>query len=287
MIDNYKLVILAGGFHPCDPSWNRTITVAEPCYKIYVPVAGTARLGTDTETVTLIPGRTYFISGARLKTQVCLKRMDVYWIHFMPESLYLRYLLDQIPPIQHWPRKEEAWSTEACEEINQLFPPFMGRFQPPREDGSPATSCRIQGLLLMTIARLLRTLDTSTLEAFHPRYYQLKPALEYMQSHYRENPCLDEIAARVHLAPTYFHRQFTALFKVSPLNYMMSQRLNQARHLLSSTSLSIKEIAETVGYDNPYYFSRIFTAQLMISPSRYRTRNAEASSPGSRKGPSR
>jgi transcriptional regulator GlxA family with amidase domain len=57
---------------------------------------------------------------------------------------------------------------------------------------------------------------------------------------------------------------------------MMNQRLNKARHLLSSTSLSIKEIAEAVGYDNPLYFSRVFTTQMNITPSRYRALNIES-----------
>ncbi|MEI8138243.1 MAG: helix-turn-helix transcriptional regulator [bacterium] len=62
----------------------------------------------------------------------------------------------------------------------------------------------------------------------------------------------------------------------SPFLYMMNQRLNKARHLLSSTSLSIKEIAEAVGYDNPLYFSRVFTTQMNITPSRYRALNIES-----------
>lgn len=276
MLDNYKLIILAGGFHRCDPSWSKTVTGEERCYKLYIPTAGTASVTSDAGAVPLKAGRIYFISGFRLKSQNCPSRMDVHWLHFMPESLYLRYLLDQIPPIQHWPWEHDGWTPTACAEISRMFPPATDYLQPLSEDMAPATSCCIQGLLLGTVARLLRTLDAHTLATFHPRYYQLKPALDYMQTHYQTNPSLGEIARQVHLAPTYFHRQFTALFKSSPFDYMMNQRLNRARHLLSSTSLSIKEIAESVGYDNPLYFSRVFTAQMALSPSRYRAQNQEA-----------
>jgi len=275
MLDNYKLIVLAGGFHHCDPSWSRTITGIERCYKIYIPTAGAASIITDTGEFPLRVGLVYFISGFRLKTQRCPSRMDVHWLHFMPESLYLRYLLDQAPPVQHWPREDEGWTADACREINRMFTPAAERLQPPREDTPPSTACRIQGLLLTTVSKLLRSLDATTLEDFQPHYYQLKPALDYMQSYYQHNPSLQEIAARVHLAPTYFHRQFSSLFSISPFQYMLNQRLNRARQLLSSTSLSIKEIAATVGYDNSLYFSRVFTTQLGIPPSHYRAMNAE------------
>lgn len=276
MLDNYRLIVLAGGFTRCDSAWNKPIAEIERCYKVYVPVDGTASIETDTGVFPLAPGQIYFISGFHLKAQRCPTRMDVHWLHFMPESMYLSYLLDQVSPVQQWPRGEEGWSLDACEEISRMFPAAAERLYLPREDVSPATACRIQGLLLSTVARLLRTLDAATLESFHPRYLQLKPALDFMQAHYQDNPSLKVIASQVHLAPTYFHRQFTALFDITPFNYMMNQRLNKARHLLAGTSLSIKEIAEAVGYDNPLYFSRVFAAQMGIAPSSYRALNAEA-----------
>ncbi len=275
MLDNYKLIVLAGGFHHCDPTWTKTITGIERCYKIYIPNSGAASVITDAGEFPLRAGWVYFISGFRLKTQCCPDKMDVHWLHFMPESLYLRYLLDQAPSVQQWPREEGHWSVDACHEISRMFMPAAGRLQPPREDTPPSTACCIQGLLLGTISKLLRRVDATTLEEFQPRYYQLKPALDFMQSDYQHNPPLQEIAARVHLAPTYFHRQFSALFGLSPFQYMLNQRLNRARQLLSSTSLSIKEIAEMVGYDNSLYFSRVFTTQLGIPPSRYRALNTE------------
>ena len=283
MLDNYKLIILAGGFHHCDPDWSKAITTVERCFKLYIPAAGTASIGTDNGSCSLVAGRVYFISGFRLKTQRCPHRLDVHWVHFMPESLYLQYLLDQVAPVQHWSREDDLWSPAACEELTRMFPPYGGRIQSPREDPSPTAECRIQGLLLVTVARLLGTLDARTLESFHPKYHLLKPALDYMQAHYQQNPSLRDVAARVNLAPNYFHRTFTALFKISPFNYMLNQRLNKARHLLSSTSLSVKEIAEATGYDNPLYFSRVFTSQLDISPSRYRALTSESSDLGARK----
>lgn len=267
MIDDFNLVLLSGGFYRCDPTWSKPATGIDQCYKLYFPVGGRARLEMAGGCHTLVPQRVYFISGFRLRRQLCPRQMSVYWVHFVPESLYLRYLLDQLPPLVSWPRRSAAASYR---EIGEIFEePFTAQSRP-RKDSSPALDCRIQALLLGLISRLLDTLDQGRVRAFQPEYYRLKPAFDFMQSHFRENPSLERIAGQVGLAPNYFHRRFRALFGTTPFNFMLAGRLNQARRLLSGTELSIKEVAAAVGYDDPPYFTRVFTRQMQVAPSAYR-----------------
>lgn len=89
MIDDFNLVLLSGGFYRCDARWGKEATGIDQCYKVYVPVAGGARLEMADGGCALEPGRIYFISGFRLRRQSCPGRMSVYWAHFVPESLYL------------------------------------------------------------------------------------------------------------------------------------------------------------------------------------------------------
>lgn len=267
MIDDFNLVLLSGGFYRCDTTWSKAATGIDQCYKVYFPVSGQACLEMDDDCYTLSPQRIYFISGFRLKQQICPEQMNVYWMHFVPESLYLRYLLDQLPPVYSWSRRSAAAS---CREIVEIFEkPFTAQSRP-RHDTSPALDCRIHALLLGLIARLLETLDQGRVQAFQPEYYRLKAAFDFMQSHFRENLSLEKIAGQVGLAPNYFHRRFRKLFGTTPFNFMLAQRLNQARRLLVSTDLNIKEVASAVGYDDPPYFTRVFTRQMQMAPSTYR-----------------
>ncbi len=68
--------------------------------------------------------------------------------------------------------------------------------------------------------------------------------------------------------------QFSLLFKrhygTSPMAYLMELRMQRAREMLDSTSLSVKEIAAKIGYEDPLYFSRIFKKTSGTSPSSYR-----------------
>ena len=56
----------------------------------------------------------------------------------------------------------------------------------------------------------------------------------------------------------------------SPMQYILSIRINNAVSLLETTDYNVTEISAIVGYENPLYFSRIFKKQKGVSPSEYR-----------------
>ena len=69
--------------------------------------------------------------------------------------------------------------------------------------------------------------------------------------------------------------QYFALFKqqkgYSPMDYFTRLRMAHACTLLKSTSASIKQIAISMGYHDPLYFSKVFKAVINVPPSRYTT----------------
>jgi AraC-like DNA-binding protein len=276
--DDTHLILMCGGFSRCTPAWNKGKTGIDDCYKIYFPAAGSARIESDEGTHLLHPGRVFFISGFRLRRQTCERFMDVSWIHFVPESLYLRHLLDQFPPVVSWPAAGRE-SRAAARDLARLFEAPGRDPKPPRADAPPALACRVQGFLLGLLGRLLERIDDGALRRFNPLYYRLKPALDYMQAHARDNPPLREIAARAHLAPNYFHRRFRELLGTTPFDTLLAARLNMARRLLATTDLSVKEVADRAGYPNPLYFSRVFKSRLSLNPLSYRRMHR---GPGSR-----
>ncbi len=244
--------------------------MVHPCYKLYLVDRGEGSIQMNSGSYPLKAGHVYFLSGAQIRSQLCQKQMDLYWLHFNPESLYLRHLLAFTPAFISWRREEVEWMGEISQEIKSMFPPFTGSFQQPKEDRPISAFCRIQGGALLILSKVLEKLDPSTILKFQPEYERLKPALEYMQLNSTNNPSLKRVAQQVHLAPNYFHRQFKSIFGMTPFEYMLEERLNRARDLLSNTSLSVKEVAEKAGYENPLYFSRVFRSKTKRSPSGYR-----------------
>ena len=68
----------------------------------------------------------------------------------------------------------------------------------------------------------------------------------------------------------YLSRLFHAYAGVSPSRYLTAYRMEQARKLLRDSNLSVGEIAERVGYPDPFHFSKTFRNTVGVSPSQFR-----------------
>ena len=95
-------------------------------------------------------------------------------------------------------------------------------------------------------------------------------ARRYFQEHYNEEINIEEYALSRNMSVSWFLRNFKQVTTKSPMQYILSIRINNAVSLLESTDYNVTEIATIVGYDNPLYFSRIFKKQKGVSPSDYR-----------------
>jgi AraC-like DNA-binding protein len=253
--------LLAGGFHRCDPSWNKPADGIDQCYKLYLPVRGKGLLTLDGQQVSLRPGRAYLIPGYRLVRQECPRRLDVYWIHFVPELPYLAFLLSHVARVHACDRRWLEYWRATCEKMPPLF-----------ECGSRDLFYRVQAMLMDLVCDVLQSYNLDHLAAADPVFEQLQPAVLFMDRHLAENPTLAEIARAVHLAPNYFHRKFTRTFHVTPFGYMLSRRLNVSRQLLLSTNLSLARIAERCGFSSAFHLSKLFKKHCGLSPKLFRAR---------------
>ena len=78
------------------------------------------------------------------------------------------------------------------------------------------------------------------------------------------------------LAPATFRRRVHVRLGLSPKALIAQIRTSRAKELLAVTDLSITEVARAVGYDDPYYFARVFGAREKLTPSEFRRRNQRA-----------
>ena len=79
-----------------------------------------------------------------------------------------------------------------------------------------------------------------------------------------------EIAKQYGVSPSHFIRSFKAAYGVTPNEYRQNYRVSKAISLLNMTNLSVQDIAEQCGFEDPLYFSRIFKKRIGVSPSVYR-----------------
>jgi len=81
---------------------------------------------------------------------------------------------------------------------------------------------------------------------------------------------VDQLASRLNLDIAYFSRKFTEEVGTSPKKYILKKRIERAKELLRTTDANIFEISNSVGYDDQFYFCRIFKKNVGVAPSEYR-----------------
>jgi len=77
-------------------------------------------------------------------------------------------------------------------------------------------------------------------------------------------------ARKLSVSYAHFRRLFEEFFQLPPGAFLLAARLEKAASLLSGTTLSVREIAHECGFEDEFYFSRIFKKHRTLSPSRYR-----------------
>lgn len=92
----------------------------------------------------------------------------------------------------------------------------------------------------------------------------------YLQEHLAEDLSLSVLAQEFHLNPQYISQLFKNEIGVNFLSYLTNIRMEKAKKLLLSTSLSVAEVAEQSGYGDYRVFTKVFKKSEGITPSQYR-----------------
>ena len=87
---------------------------------------------------------------------------------------------------------------------------------------------------------------------------------------------LDDLAHELQISPATLRRKCVALLGMAPKHYQLQLRIDRAKEMLAASSRSIEDIARAVGYEDPFYFSRLFFSREHRSPTEYRKLHTRA-----------
>lgn len=104
----------------------------------------------------------------------------------------------------------------------------------------------------------------------HPDNEIIATAVQYIGAHLFEPLSVRCVANAVSLSVSHFSRLFRSRTGFSPHEYIMLHRIDEAKALLQSTSLSVKEIAFRVGYHSEVNFITAFTSKTGLTPTQFR-----------------
>lgn len=97
-------------------------------------------------------------------------------------------------------------------------------------------------------------------------------AIHFMRENIHKRVTLKEIADFVGFSSSHFSALFQTKTGYSPLNYFTQLKIQQACHLLDFTDMKVNQVSVMIGYEDPFYFSRIFTKIMGHSPTEYRSK---------------
>lgn len=179
-------------------------------------------------------------------------------LHFVPlradGSLWEDYdELLSLParPLQTWPRIVDQW--HLVRELDDIGDPLAGQQLP------------IAALqLVQMVWRDLQESPEGPLEAL----------IRTQASRMREAPAqpwpVEQLAKDAGCTRAHYTRRFTRVMKLPPNAYLIQIRMEAAATLLRDSTLSIKQIADALGYADAFFFCRQFKGRMGISPRTYR-----------------
>lgn len=96
--------------------------------------------------------------------------------------------------------------------------------------------------------------------------------VQHMQEHIDVRLTVEEMAVVAGVSPSHFSQLFRRKTGKSPLDFFIGLKVQRASELLEYTDMKVKEIATLLGIEDQYYFSRLFTKAMGVSPRVYRKR---------------
>ena len=145
---------------------------------------------------------------------------------------------------------EKGYSLESLSFVNMIFPFFIGSFL--YKDKFNSALVQNKDLLV-------------------------EQSIEFMQHNFDKSLSLADFAAQLNFSVSHYSSVFKNKTGYAPIAYFNQIKMQKASQFLHFTALRNKEIAAKVGVDDAYYFSRLFTKTMGISPKAYRqSRNTKS-----------
>lgn len=159
------------------------------------------------------------------------------------------------------------FTKESQEKVKHMFYDILTEYQ----KDTPYKEFILQGMLFRLFTTILEEhIPTQPTKNPMPLSAQIINAIVYMENHYKEQPSIEEVARYAGFSTGYFSRLFHAQLGVPYSAYLNNIQLRHVQILLSTTRMSIMDIAHETGYCHGEYLSAQFKKKIGMTPSQYR-----------------
>ena len=131
----------------------------------------------------------------------------------------------------------------------------------------PLKTCRIQSLMVQFFYELCRLIDNEHVSKVDENVLAVK---EYIDSHAAENLSVSAMADMAYLSLSQFKRKFQEISFHSPHDYIVRQKIELAKEILTYTFMPITEVSYAVGMSSSQLFAKNFKKYTGQTPTEYR-----------------
>lgn len=107
----------------------------------------------------------------------------------------------------------------------------------------------------------------STPNSINSQKKLIENSVQYIKENYRHTITLQSLANRYNKSPDQFSYLFYKYMRIRPIDYIIQYRLKKSFEMLKE-GYKVREVASYIGYEDPYYFSRLFKKHFGLSPSK-------------------
>lgn len=186
---------------------------------------------------------------------------SIYWIHFGGDALAAFNNVQAVQ--QHFKPAHIKTSNEIISIFTKIYKTLELGYS---IDNLLFSNMCLSHYLTLFVYNLrhFETTDTDKLDC-------VDNAILYMQEHINENISLGDLSKHYNYSVSRFSNLFKHKTGYAPIDYFLQMKMQKACQQLDFTGLSIKEIAFSMGFDDPYYFSKRFRTIIGVSPKKYRS----------------
>ena len=265
-----------------DSRWNYK-NVISPYFRLYYIDGGEGELWDVSAKIRLEPGFLYIIPSFTLCNLVCPNHLSQYFVQFFEESSDGISLFENNRSILKVKATEidilnfaRLLEINPGRGINRSDNPsiyekniFYNEYQDLNNLQSMSTFVETHGILLQLVSRFL------TQEIFKYKDRGQVPdkilnTISYIQLNLSRDLSITYLAKRANLHTDYFSRLFHQHTGERPVKYIHEKRIERAQYLIITTQMTFAEIATQTGFENVFYFSKIFKKITGMSPGNYK-----------------
>ena len=253
------------GLQRCEPGYRWGPGVRDH-FLIHHVVAGKGRFMADGRSWPVTAGETFLVTPETMVSYQADQQQpwEYLWVGFRGNDA--RMLLAQTDFSPDRPVISAGSSDELKRMLLRVYE---------RRGNRPQEAAAMTGYLYVFLSRLMELSRSRSND--EPGLELVRRATIFVQENYSHPITVEDVARFAGVSRSWLYRSFQQCLSVSPTRFLSECRMDHAAQLLQSSQLNVSEVACSVGYDDPYYFSRVFRQRFHCSPRDYLQKMREPS----------